>query len=312
MNEKISVIICTKNRIQEVTKCIESVLIQTLLPDEIVIIDGSDTEELNLEIKRRFNGEKILYVHSKPGYTYQQNIGIEASSGNILIFLDDDVILDKDYIKNIIYVFDNDFGKKVGGVSGEIIAEKQDDNFVKRVFKFGFQILAIMFFLTRSGDGKFLLSGLPKVIKSGSVDRITNIEYLHGCDMAFRREVISEFRFGDDLPGYIGGADDDIAYRVSRKYQNIYTPFAKLFLQDVPSTKGSKYAQMKKTIENHYYLFKKNLPQDFKHKFAFWWSVVGLFVRDGITMVVRRDSSGLKGLIRGFINIINKKGYDNR
>ena len=307
MNEKISVIICTKNRMQEVTKCIESVLTQTLLPDEIVIIDGSDTEALNLEIKRRFNVEKIVYIHSKPGYTYQQNIGIEASSGDIIIFLDDDVILDKDYIKNIIYVFDNDFGKKVGGVSGEIIAETQDDNLVKRIFKFGFQILITMFFLSRYGDGKFQLSGLPKVIKSGSVDKITNIEYLHGCDMAFRREVISEFRFGDDLPGYIGGADDDISYRISRKYQNIYTPFAKLFLQDVPSTIGSKYALMKKTIENHYYLFKKNLPQDFKHKFAFWWSVVGLFVREGIPMVVRGDSSGVHGLVSGMREVLKRR-----
>jgi glycosyltransferase involved in cell wall biosynthesis len=306
MNEKISVIICTKNRVQEITKCIKSVLIQTLQPDEIVIIDGSDTEALNLEIKRCFNEKRIVYVHSKPGYTYQQNIGIDASSGDILIFLDDDVVLDKDYIKNIIYVFDNDFGKKVGGVSGEIIAETQDDNLVKRVFKLGNQILATMFFLNRYGDGKFLASGLPKVIKSGSVDKITNIEYLHGCDMAFRREVIREFRFGDDLPGYIGGADDDIAYRISRKYQNIYTPFAKVFLQDVPSTMGSKYAKMKKTMENHYYLFRKNLPQDLKHKFAFWWSVVGLFVMEGITMVVRGDSSGVRGLVSGMREILKR------
>jgi len=55
---------------------------------------------------------------------------------------------------------------------------------------------------------------------------------------------------------------------------------------------------------NHYYLFKKNLPQDFKHKFAFWLSVVGLFVRETIMGVMKRDSSGVSGLVSGMKAVI--------
>ena len=43
---KISIVIPTKNRFQDLIKCIESIEVQTLLPDEIVIVDSSDTAKL--------------------------------------------------------------------------------------------------------------------------------------------------------------------------------------------------------------------------------------------------------------------------
>jgi len=306
MNEKISVIIPTKNRMQDVIRCLESISIQTMLPDEIVIVDSSDTEELKF-VLNRFDDLNIHYIHtSKPGLTLQRNIGIKASSGDIIVFSDDDMIWDKDYLKEITRVFDNYPAEKIGGVSGNIMWKEGVKKIegIKNFLGFGLHVFATIFFLPRYGSGRFQPSGMPTIIRN-DVDNITKCEFLYGGSMSFRRKVISEFMFDENFHGYSWGEDDDIAYRVSRKYQNIYTPFAKIVHNDSsPSTRGSKYDAMKTAIDNHYYLFKKNLPQDFKHKFAFWWSVVGLFVREGMTMVVRRDSSGVRGLTKGFINII--------
>jgi glycosyltransferase involved in cell wall biosynthesis len=44
---KISVVLATKNRFHDIITSIESILVQTLLPDEMVIVDASDTQELN-------------------------------------------------------------------------------------------------------------------------------------------------------------------------------------------------------------------------------------------------------------------------
>lgn len=309
MNEKISVVIPTKNRAQEVIRCIESISIQTMLPDEIVIVDSSDTEGLKSKLNA-FNDLNIKYIHSKPGLTLQKNIGIKVSSGDIIIFSDDDMILDKKYINEIMYVFNNNSEKKVGGVTGNMISVGMKNNSIKKFYNFVNQIIRTIFFIYRYGNGKFQPSGIPTMIRSGSIDKITNVEYLSGGSMAFRREVISEFMFDENLPLYFWGEDDDIAYRVSRKYQNIYTPFAKLICDNPPSFEGNAYVEMKNVIESHYYLFKKNLPQDFKHKFAFWWSVIGLFVREGITMVVRGDSSGVRGLASGMKGILKRGQRD--
>ena len=343
--DKISVIIPTKDRTQDVIRCLESISFQTILPDEVVIVDSSEMEELKSKLDA-FDDLNIKYIHIevdkkfKGSSNISRNKGIDNSTGDIIILVDDDVILDKEYIRNITYVFDNDFGKKVGGVIGEIIENAEHDKFneepcgkpqginshitntavatlwqatgnsqVKKFYRFAFQTLATIFFLPKYGDGRFRLSGFPTTIKTGLVNDITNVEYLCGCSIAFRREVIKEFRFDENLNihGCCFGDDDDVAYRVSRKYQNIYTPFAKLIHNSSP-VRANKYAKNRLMIMNHHYLFKKNLPQDFKHKFAFWWSVVGLFIREGVMMLTKRNVSGLKGLFSGLFNLKQNKG----
>ena len=295
----ISVVIATKNRFKDIIRCIESILVQTLLPDEIVIVDSSNTDELKSNLDDLLH-DKITfkYIHAPLSLTQARNAGVRERIGNIVIFLDDDVILDNDYIKEIVRVFNNDSERKIGGVTGNIIDKPklQNRSFKYLIWHYIKDILATIFFLFRYSDGKFQPSGWPTFVHS---DKIVKIECLSGCNMVFRREVLYEFTFDENLKGYSFMEDNDIAYRVSRKYQNVYTPFAKLIHNVSPAARDTEYARMKMTIENHYYLFKKNFPQDFKHKFAFWWSVVGLFVM----AMIRRNREGLKGLKDGIINI---------
>ena len=302
---KISVIIPTKDRTQDIVRCLESIAIQTMSPDEVVIVDSSDTDELKSALDL-FENLNIKYAHIEVDKKFKgsqqiaMNVGLDNSNGDILIFLDDDVILDKNHIENIVYVFENDAEGKIGGVTGEVVTEDRQISPIKRFLILCYNVIPSIFFLSKHGDGRFQASGFPTVIKSGSVKKDTNIEYLYGCNMAFRKDVIAEFRFDENLNihGCCFGDDDDTAYRISRKYQNIYTPFAKL-IHNMSPVRANKYAKMRLMIMNHHYLFKKNLPQDFKHKFAFWWSVVGLFVRETIMGVMKRNSSGWRGLVSG-------------
>jgi glycosyltransferase involved in cell wall biosynthesis len=308
---KISVIIPTKDRTKDIARCLESITIQTMLPDEVVIVDSSDKEGLKSALYS-FENLNIKYFHIEGDKKFKgsqqiaSNIGLDNSIGDILIFLDDDVILNKEYIKNIVRVFENDSDGKIGGVTGEVMAKKEKQiSTIKKFHIVFYQAILLTFFLPRHGNGKFQASGFPTVIKSGSVKEDTNIEYLYGCNIAFRKDVIAEFRFDENLNihGCCFGDDDDTAYRVSRKYQNIYTPFAKV-VHNISPVRANKYAKNRLMIMNHHYLFKKNLPQDFKHEFAFWWSVVGLFVREWIALVVRGDSSGVRGLVSGLREVI--------
>ena len=304
---KISVVIPTKNRFQDIIKCIDSILIQTLLPDEIVIVDASDTQELNSKIKE-FKSEKtkFVYVHTKPGLTYQRNVGVKVSSGDIVIFLDDDVILDKNFIKEIMHIFNDDLEKKVGGVVGNPInnTEKQSYSLIYSIKRSTFIIFVTIFFLIKPGNGKFRLSGFPA--HTYGVNKILNVECLPGGLTAYRRAVLNEFKFDENLHGYCFMEDDDFSYRVSRKYINVYTPYAKVIHNVSPVARDSEYPRMKMLIENHHYLFKKNIPQTFKHKFAFYMSIIGLFIAEMMSILMERNANGLKGLIDGMRNI-NKK-----
>lgn len=303
---KISVAISTKNREQDLKKCIESILIQNYKPYEIIIIDSSDTNDLEskLNLLCEPKNTPLKYVHAEVSLTCARNIAIEKCTGDIILFIDDDVILDKNYIKEIVNVFYRDAEKKIAGVTGNIIAEGSNAEEVKKSFLYLInrkivEILAKVFFLPRHGNGRFQLSGFPTLIYSKNINEVIVTEFLFGCNMAFRKEIVDEFKFDENLYGYCDLEDDDFSYRVSRAHRNVYTPFAKLIHNVSPVSRVEKYDKAKMRMENHYYLFKKNLPQTRKYKFAFWWSVIGLFVM----AMIGRNKEVLKGLMNGLINI---------
>lgn len=88
MDKKISVIIPTYNRPKQLQAAIKSVLTQTLVPDEIVVVNDGD----HYEDFEKFLDEGIIY-HKNPqpmGGNFSRNKGVALSSGDFLMFLDDD------------------------------------------------------------------------------------------------------------------------------------------------------------------------------------------------------------------------------
>jgi glycosyltransferase involved in cell wall biosynthesis len=296
---RISVIICTKNRAQELTQCIKSVIAQSHSPDEIIIVDASDTEETYLKIKEQFpQDSRFRYVHTKPALTYQRNIGVRNSSGDIIFFLDDDMVLDKDFIKEIVKVFEKDSEKKIGGVMGDIVNSSKPKNILKNIRTNLHVLLTRIFLLPTSGNGRFRSSGCPTFIHGAK--EIRNVEFLSGGLTAYRKEVFKNLKFDEDfLEAHLYTDDEDFSYRVSQKYQNVYTPYAKLVHNPSPIGREKHYTRAKMTIVTRYYLLKKNFPRTLKHTLAFWWSVVGYLIQAITTM----DKESIKGVISGIANI---------
>jgi glycosyltransferase involved in cell wall biosynthesis len=267
-----SVVICTKNRPAEVIRCLESIASQTLLPQEIVIVDASDTSELakRLDMWSGRGKSKILYIRSAPGLTRQRNVGVKASSGEVVFFFDDDIVLEKCFIEEIVRVFENDVGREIGGVTGDILNARE-----RRMKRPWWQILLKrLFFLHDYSKGEFRLSGFGTW--PHGLDKIQYTECLPGGDVAYRREVLEEFSFDEQLTGYAYLEDMDFSYRVSRKYRNVYTPFARCRHMHSQNEHLNKAERKKMLLANHAYLFRKNMPQTLPHKVAFWLSIVGL------------------------------------
>ncbi|EQB4333369.1 glycosyltransferase family 2 protein [Providencia stuartii] len=96
-NYSVSVIITTKNRKLFLQRAIKSILSQSLLPEEIIIIDdnSNESEKITLsEIEKYKKGNNInFFTHYNElsmGGNYSRNKGFELSSGDIIMFLDDD------------------------------------------------------------------------------------------------------------------------------------------------------------------------------------------------------------------------------
>jgi glycosyltransferase involved in cell wall biosynthesis len=109
IDEKIDVIICTKNRQKELGNCLRSLGEQSYKNFDIIIVDQSDNGDAFTYKDFKFfgnNSVKIDHIKdSGSGLSRARNIGITASNSNYLVFVDDDGVLDKncllEYSKNL-------------------------------------------------------------------------------------------------------------------------------------------------------------------------------------------------------------------
>ncbi|MDW8034477.1 MAG: glycosyltransferase family 2 protein [Nitrososphaerota archaeon] len=101
MDLTVSVIVVTYNRPSSCRKTINSLLHQSVLPSEIIIIDDASSKPFKIAHPL----VKIFRNQFELGLSASRNIGVKISRGDIIAFIDDDAIADSDYIKNVKHAF---------------------------------------------------------------------------------------------------------------------------------------------------------------------------------------------------------------
>jgi len=87
---KVSVIIPTYNFGNYIEESIDSVLRQTRLPDEIIVIDDGSTDNTS-DILRKFTNERIMIIKTvNCGVSAARNTGLDHATGDVIAFLDAD------------------------------------------------------------------------------------------------------------------------------------------------------------------------------------------------------------------------------
>lgn len=124
---KISVALCTYNGAKYISEQLESIAAQTVLPDEIVIIDDQSTDA-TAEIIEKFAAQNSIKIRF---YANPKNLGstknferaISLCDGDIIFLCDQDDVWLKDKIEKTVAAFDSE---KVGFVFTD--AELVDEN----------------------------------------------------------------------------------------------------------------------------------------------------------------------------------------
>jgi glycosyltransferase involved in cell wall biosynthesis len=122
-NKKISVVIVTYCRPQVVACTIEQLLEQEYQNMEIIVIDSSPDAGHTFSMLP-YNGVSVLrYISSEVPYLGTvRNIGLLASNGEIVIFLDDDFYIDRDFVSRHAYVHNEDIYGQIRLAVGNCIA----------------------------------------------------------------------------------------------------------------------------------------------------------------------------------------------
>lgn len=104
----LSIIVCTLDRPGLLGNCMESLFTQLSekLTVEIIVVDGSRTDETRKLMATYSARSRFVryFFEEKKGHSAARNRGYIESSGEYLIYLDDDAILPADYMENVIQV----------------------------------------------------------------------------------------------------------------------------------------------------------------------------------------------------------------
>ncbi len=99
---KVSIIIPTYNEEQHIVDCLNSIKNQTYKDLELIVVDdGSADNTLNFVSNLNFNN-LIILKQKHMGPAAARNYGAQKSKGDILIFVDSDMVFDKKFVEKLI------------------------------------------------------------------------------------------------------------------------------------------------------------------------------------------------------------------
>ncbi len=103
---KISVIIPAHNSEHVLLECLESLKASTYAVDEIIVVnDGSSDNTLSVAEKC---GVKTVNLDGHHDANYCRNKGAEVATGDILLFLDSDIVVQPDTIQHVLEAFSDE------------------------------------------------------------------------------------------------------------------------------------------------------------------------------------------------------------
>lgn len=216
----LTIAICTKDRTDDLAACLRRLLeVRAAEPGggagvEILVVDNAPSDDRTRELVAALPAVRYA-TDPMPGLDFARNRAIEAATGELLAFVDDDVTVDRGWLTGLRQALLEN--PDAGAVTGLVLpAELRTEAQILFERRGGFQ----KHFATRRYGRE--LPGHPFYPCLGG-------QYGTGCNMAWRRRVLVELGGFDEaldagaaLPG---GGDTDMFYRAVRAgYPLVYEP----------------------------------------------------------------------------------------
>lgn len=217
-NPLISINLLTFNGQQYIQACLDSVLKQTYSNIEILIIDNASADktiDYLKELRIKNWKSRIIFNQKNIGFSGGHNQGIRESRGEFVLCLNQDVVLDKGFIKNAVGFFEKD--KKIAAVQGKVLRMPFSSKLIDTT---GLVMLK---------NRRIIARGQGQIDK----EQYENAEEIFGVDGAvpvYRREALEDVRinseyFDEDFFCY--KEDVDLAWRLRLyNWKAIYQPKA--------------------------------------------------------------------------------------
>jgi O-antigen biosynthesis protein len=216
----VSVVICTRDRpAQQLNACLEGLRRQQYPRYDVVVVDNAPTSDSARVVVESLAGDMpVRYiVEPRPGLSRARNAGVEAATGEIIAFLDDDEEPDVHWLAELACGFAR--GPDVGCVSGVVLPARLDTR-------------AQELFQRLGGHSKG--RGFCSIVSSrhGPQSPLYPLPpFGVGANMAFRREVLGrvggfDVALGAGTPALAGEDTLALTLALLADYRIVYQPTA--------------------------------------------------------------------------------------
>jgi glycosyltransferase involved in cell wall biosynthesis len=226
--------IATRNRPDALELSLPLLLQQSVQPDRVIIVDSSDDPSPTTGLVRRLSPDSpvpILHQVSKPGISYQRNLGLDQVTTDVTFLPDDDSLLHPGALAEMLAIYDQDSARRIGGVCA-VEAATPPENSIEvrqpayRKSRFDQLKVRVNPQLNRLENrhapdpmkvaARRLADALPAdppwMAESGAV----RVEWMTGFRMSFRTASLKAVRFNELLGRYSLFEDVDAGLQVMR------------------------------------------------------------------------------------------------
>jgi GT2 family glycosyltransferase len=258
---------------------------QTRKPDEILIIDQSPAPSAPP------NGipAGIVYIHAPAlsGAAVARNHAMDLATGDLWLFLDDDVILEPQYVEEIVRAYTPD----VTGVSG-IITNYSLPALSRRVFE-------KVFVTGPFHDDRQAMYWRADALRFAGPQTVKQF----GCGvMSFRAAAVRGLRFDPNLTGASLAEDIDFCARLPRGCKLLMAPNARLIHKRNAVGRRNEH-WLDAHSQSSFYMRHRNWQRGFGDDLSFAWLQIGYFLIATVGSGKRRSLEPFRawrgGAVRG-------------
>jgi GT2 family glycosyltransferase len=246
-------VVATKDRPAELERLLRSLAGQSLLPEQVVVVDGGEPPVRGLVERPAWAGLRIRYERClPPSATRQRNRGLSLvdPAAAWIGFLDDDAVLALGAVARM-EAFLAGAGPDMGGASFNMLN-------APRAFAAGLKgrpwVERLGIYSGR--PGQVLPSGFQ--VLTGRVDRTLDVQWLGSGASVWKREIFRDFAFDEWFGGYSYLEDLDFSYRVGKSYGLAVVAGADYDHLPGAHGRGSGFAFGRREARNRIHFVRKN------------------------------------------------------
>ncbi|OHA63479.1 MAG: hypothetical protein A2748_03430 [Candidatus Wildermuthbacteria bacterium RIFCSPHIGHO2_01_FULL_45_20] len=276
---KLNIAIATYNRQEDLEKCLKSIQKQTLFPQEIVIIDdGNLLQKWVMHIQKEFEHMGIFVKYYKKNHTRERcglaeskNIALNVASEEIILFLDDDVILEPNFFESIMDVWRIGADEKLLGVGG-VIENNRKKSLLENMYNRFFGLTS-----------KFVwdINDIGFQTWDDHIEERIKGYYAHGGVCSYRKDLVKKLGGFEPFSGGRSALEDvEFCMKAKRRgYYFLIEPEAKAVHQKSKLGREGEYLTGWKESVNRKIILQRYCDQAWNNKVRFVWGNIGWILR---------------------------------